>query len=77
MGCVRQHGTATSLNSMKPILSIAGIALASVVLWYARPQDVGEHYGLWSLLPATITIVACFITRNVLLALILGIFSGG
>ena len=51
--------------------------VASVVIWFARPVDVQSHYGFWSLLPAAITITTCFITRNVILALLLGIFSGG
>jgi len=47
------------------------------LIWLSRPQDVAEHYGLWSLFPAAITILTCFITRNVLLALLIGIFTGG
>ena len=60
--------------------AIGGLALftlAALAIWFLRPIDPGQHVGAWSLLPAAITIAVCFITRNVLLALLLGIFSGG
>jgi len=40
-------------------------------------MEVEQNYGLWSLLPAAVTITICFVSRNVLLALLLGIFAGG
>ena len=58
------------------VLIIAVIA-AAIALWLLRPTPAESHYGAWSLLPAVFTIVICFLTRNVLLALFLGIFSGG
>ncbi|MFT5209284.1 MAG: Na+/H+ antiporter NhaC [Flavobacterium sp.] len=63
-------------NHKTLIVLLASMALAFAV-WMARPSEVLEHYGLWSLLPATATIFICFLTRNVLLALIVGIFTGG
>ncbi len=36
-----------------------------------------SDFGWWSLAPAAITLVICFITKNVLLALFVGIVSGG
>ncbi len=53
------------------------VLLAAIALWFLRPTDVQGHYGLWSLLPAVLTIITCFITRNVLLALLFGVFAGG
>ena len=40
-------------------------------------MDVGDHYGAWSLLPAAMTIAICFATRHVILALLVGIVTGG
>ena len=53
------------------------VLLGAIALWFLRPNDVEDHYGLWSLLPAVLTIITCFITRNVLLALLFGVFAGG
>jgi Na+/H+ antiporter NhaC len=36
-----------------------------------------SHYGFLSLLPALATLVICFVTRNVILALFLGVVLGG
>lgn len=59
------------------MLGLITCVVASVIIWHTRPMDVQGHYGLWSLLPAAVTITICFVTRNVLLALLLGIFTGG
>jgi len=59
------------------LVSLSVAILLFVVIWYTAPSDVELHYGLWSLLPAGATIAICFITRNVLLALLVGIFCGG
>jgi Na+/H+ antiporter NhaC len=63
-------------NHKTLIVLLVSIAVAFAV-WMGRPSEALQHYGLWSLLPATVTILICFLTRNVLLALILGIFTGG
>ena len=55
---------------------IAGV-LVALAIWFFRPPEADIHYGVWSLLPAFITITVCFLSRNVLLALFLGIFAGG
>ncbi len=39
-------------------------------------EDV-YHFGVWSLAPAVVAIVLAFLTRNVLVALMLGILAGG
>ncbi len=41
-----------------------------------EPEDV-THFGFWSLAPAAVAIVLAFLTRNVLVALFLGILAGG
>jgi Na+/H+ antiporter NhaC len=55
---------------------LAFAAVANVV-WFSRPVNVATHFGLWSLFPAFVAITICFVSRNVLLALFLGIVSGG
>lgn len=64
---------------IRVLSGIALILLFGLLIWIARPQDIADvsHYGQWSLLPAVVTIAVCFITRNVLLALFLGVFTGG
>ncbi len=61
----------------KRAIQVAIIFGIGLLIWLVRPQNVVDHYGLWSLFPAALTIVTCFITRNVLLALLMGIFAGG
>ena len=56
---------------------VGAIAFGALVIWWLRPEPVEGHYGGWSLLPALITISVCFLTRNVIVALVLGIFTGG
>ncbi len=53
-----------------------------LLAWYARGLDPAVieargHYGWWSLLPAVATLVICFISRNVILALFIGIVLAG
>ncbi len=64
------------MNTKNAVI-IAVACLASVLVWLLRPESLGGHFGLWSLLPATVTIVFCFVTRNVVFALLLGVFAGG
>ncbi len=56
--------------------SLVLVAAAAVLLWLYRPDAEGG-YGAWSILPAALTVAVCFITRNVIIALLLGIFAGG
>ncbi len=51
--------------------------IAALLIWFFRPAPSGDHFGFWSLMPALVTILVCFVTRNVLLALLIGIFTGG
>ena len=61
----------------KNITVLLLIIIGSFVLWFLRPTDIEQHYRIWSLLPALVTILFCFITRNVILALFLGVLTGG
>ncbi|MCZ6618291.1 MAG: sodium:proton antiporter [Gammaproteobacteria bacterium] len=53
-----------------------GCVLLGYAIWVLSPGG-GESYGWWSLLPAGLTLLVCFLTRNVILALFIGIFAGG
>ena len=58
-------------------MGIAALVLAGVGIWFLSPAGDAGHFGVWSLLPATVSIVACFMTRNIILALLLGVMTGG
>ncbi len=53
---------------------IVGIVLANSS---AAPAGAVPHYGVLSLLPAAVTLVVCFWSRNVILGLFCGVLSGG
>lgn len=58
------------------------LALCVLIGWYSvqlNPDELARqgHYGFLSLLPALLTLVICFITRNVILALFMGVVLGG
>lgn len=55
----------------------AALSIFFLLIWWLRPQEVTTHYGLWSLLPALATILICFATRHVIMALLVGVFVGG
>ena len=61
-----------SLNQRLLVIG-ATLAIAFAIVGFSPDSE----FGAWSLLPAGITILVCFVTRNVLLALFLGIVSGG
>jgi len=49
----------------------------SVAIWFLSPDGANSSFGVWSLLPAVMTIAFCFLTRNVVLSLFLGVAVGG
>ena len=63
--------------------SRAGVALVLltiplvIVLSGSESVKVDGHYGVLSLLPAAVAILLAFLTRQVLFALLLGVFVGG
>jgi len=62
---------------VKNVAVIGAVLLGSLLIWMVRPVVDAGHYGWWSLLPAFITIVFCFVSRNVVLSLFLGVLTGG
>ncbi len=61
----------------KTLITLVPVIFFACLIWWFRPEQGDEGYGLWSLLPALLTVAVCFITRNVIIALLLGIFAGG
>jgi len=61
----------------KTLMGLLVLSLVFCLIWWFRPMEVGNHFGAWSLLPAGMTIIICFATRHVLLALLVGVFVGG
>ena len=71
----------TNFLNLRALISVAALIFFIALIWEFKPAVIpadikGAHYGLWSLLPAIVTISICFITRNVLLALLLGVIIG-
>jgi Na+/H+ antiporter NhaC len=62
---------------VKKSLIAAVCVVATALIWWLAPGRDADDYGAWSLLPAGLTLLVCFITRNVILALFVGVFSGG
>ncbi|HLV24788.1 MAG TPA: Na+/H+ antiporter NhaC family protein [Gemmatimonadales bacterium] len=62
------------------LLTLLAVVAAGVAFWFVAPGDLpaeGEHLGWWSILPALITLVVVFLTREVIVSLIVGIAVGG
>ena len=58
------------------------VGVAVFVTWYSLGMDPAQveaqgHRDFLSLLPAFATLIICFVTRNVILALFMGIVFGG
>ena len=58
------------------------LALCLFVAWYSARLDPATleaqgHFGFLALLPAIATLAICFMTRNVILALFMGVVLGG
>jgi Na+/H+ antiporter NhaC len=64
-------------TTARKTLIAAGTVVAAGLIWWSAPGANAADYGAWSLLPAGLTLLVCFITRNVILALFVGVFSGG
>ncbi|MDX1515458.1 MAG: Na+/H+ antiporter NhaC family protein [Woeseiaceae bacterium] len=63
-------------------LWIAILLFCIAVGWYATTLDSGQvaaqsHYGFLSIMPALAALTICFVTRNVILALFMGVVIGG
>ena len=74
--------TTTPLDLIRKNLWIALLILLTGVGWYATTLDSAAvesqgHYGFMSVMPALAALVICFATRNVILALFMGVILGG
>ena len=59
---------------------IAVLVFCVLIAWQARtldPASTAEHYGWMSVMPAAVALVICFVARNVVLALFMGVVLGG
>lgn len=68
------------MKYIKEWLWLPAIVFILLALFYGiqHPEQVGqEHYGIYSLFPAVVTLFLCFYTKNVILALFTGIVVGG
>ena len=58
------------------------LAVCALIGWYAATRDHSVfaeqmHFGFLSIMPALAALVICFVTRNVILALFMGVVMGG
>lgn len=68
------------LGNPRTILGVVALAIGLIALGFLSPGRVpgeGEHVGVFSLLPAVVTLVVVFATKNVVAALFLGVITGG
>lgn len=70
------------LDKLKNYSWVILLALGAIIAWYGATLDhtgaeAQGHYNFMSLVPALATLAICFITRNVILALFMGIVLGG
>ncbi|WP_330230322.1 hypothetical protein OHA40_30805 [Nocardia sp. NBC_00508] len=68
------------IGTSRGLLGVAAVAAGLIVLGFLSPGRVpgeGDHVGLFSLLPALITLLVVFATKNVVAALFLGVITGG
>ncbi len=65
------------------LLWIVIFVLIGAAIWFGITTDhtamaaAKQHYGFFSLTPALVTLFICFYTRNVILALFIGVVLGG
>ena len=70
------------LEPIQRYLWLIILAVCAVVAWSGSNLDPAAieargHYGFLSLVPALSTLIICFLTRNVILALFMGVLLGG
>jgi Na+/H+ antiporter NhaC len=68
------------MKIIKEWLWLPAVILILLALFYGigQPEKIDqEHYGIYSLFPALVTLFLCFYTKNVILALFTGIIVGG
>lgn len=70
------------LTALRDYLWVVIFLFCLLIGWYATTIDkalVAEqgHYGFLSIMPAVVALAICFLTRNVILALFMGVVLGG
>lgn len=68
------------LGNTTTILGVVALAVGLIALGFLSPGELpgeGGHMGFYSLLPALVTLVVVFATKNVVAALFLGVITGG
>lgn len=68
------------LGNTGTILGVVALAVGLIALGFLSPGELpgeGGHMGFFSLLPALVTLVVVFATKNVVAALFLGVITGG
>ena len=67
-------------RSSRPWIVAAIVVALGVLIWYFGPTTLpaeGEHAEFWSLVPAILTLALVFLTRDVIISLLLGIIAAG
>ena len=66
-------------KNLRMVLIVLAVFMMSATLGFAE-GDVGQmnanKFGMWTLIPPVVAIVLAFITKNVVISLFIGIFSG-
>ena len=61
---------------MKKILLLMFLSVAAFAVDDATRQHNAELFGIWTLVPPVVAIALAFITKEVILSLFIGVFSG-
>lgn len=65
------------MMNKKNIYLLSLCVFVGLFLWLIKPEPDVDYFAVWSLLPAMLTMLACFITRNIVFSLFLGVVCGG
>ena len=70
------------LTTIRKYAWVVLLAFCALIAWHSAQLDLTiiesqGHYGFLALVPALATLVICFMTRNVILALFMGVVLGG
>lgn len=61
---------------MRSLLVLLLVVVTSSLGFGAEPTEVAHTLGIWTLLPPVVAITLAFLTKNVILSLFVGIYSG-
>ncbi len=67
------------MKSLRALIGMIPVILLVTALYFGimNANSIDGHYGIYSLFPALITLFLAFYTRNVVLALFVGVLAGG